>query len=64
MSENRFEMSCPVCGYGSNSIENGGNENCFHCSLCGFIECEWEKDNYLEIIDVIKNKLDKLYINE
>lgn len=49
------EKKCPKCKKGVNSEPYGGNENCFHCSDCGYIECgedatppqtgrEWEKE--------------------
>lgn len=33
------EKKCPKCKKGVNSEPDGGNENCFHCSDCGYIEC-------------------------
>lgn len=31
---------CPNCGgMGCNSAERGGNERCWHCALCSFVEC-------------------------
>lgn len=30
---------CPMCKVGVNSAKAGGNEHCFHCDLCGFVEC-------------------------
>ena len=36
---NRFEMKCPDCQQGCNSAAAGGNERCFHCDVCGLIEC-------------------------
>jgi hypothetical protein len=37
---NRFEMSCPECQQGCNSKALGGTEKCFHCDVCGLLECE------------------------
>lgn len=37
---NRFDMSCPDCKQGCNSAGAGGNEHCFHCDVCGLVECE------------------------
>ncbi|MGB2626448.1 MAG: hypothetical protein WAK20_06640 [Candidatus Acidiferrum sp.] len=36
----RFALRCPACR-GKNSKDAGGNKRCFHCGLCGFVECEW-----------------------
>lgn len=36
---NRFDMSCPDCKQGCNSVGYGGNEKCFHCDNCGLTEC-------------------------
>jgi len=39
---NRFALRCPHCDKeNSNSADAGGNERCFHCGSCGFVECEW-----------------------
>lgn len=39
---NRFALRCPHCDKeGTNSRDAGGNEKCFHCGDCGFVECEW-----------------------
>jgi hypothetical protein len=36
----RFEMACPDCKQGCNSAALGGDEWCFHCDVCGLVECE------------------------
>ena len=36
----RFTISCPDCKQGCNSRSAGGNERCFHCDVCGLVECE------------------------
>lgn len=39
---NRFDLRCPHCDkQGVNSKGAGGNNLCFHCGECGFVECEW-----------------------
>lgn len=37
---NRFLIKCPDCKQGCNSKAAGGNEKCFHCDVCGLVECE------------------------
>lgn len=37
---NRFQIACPECKQGCNSKAAGGNEKCFHCDVCGLVECE------------------------
>src|ERR1700735_2059614 len=32
-------LTCPECGKGTNSVDRGGTETCFHCDSCGFVEC-------------------------
>lgn len=34
-----FEHTCPRCGTGKNSEEQGGHALCFHCGSCGFVQC-------------------------
>lgn len=41
----RFGMSCPECKQGCNSADFGGNEVCFHCDVCGLVECELDYDD-------------------
>jgi len=36
---NRFTIKCPDCQQGCNSAAAGGNERCFHCDVCGLVEC-------------------------
>jgi hypothetical protein len=33
-------IKCPNCGSKNNSKKDGGNENCFHCGDCWYVECE------------------------
>lgn len=33
------KRTCPHCQTGENSTEHGGNDRCFHCGLCGYIQC-------------------------
>jgi hypothetical protein len=30
---------CPACKFGQNSRAAGGNERCFHCEKCWYVEC-------------------------
>ena len=57
-------MKCPICGVGENSKAYGGNEKCFHCGICGFVECECfypDAENPIkEILDMIESRLIKL----
>lgn len=36
--KNRNELLCPDCKIGHNAKDRG-DESCFHCDNCGFIEC-------------------------
>jgi hypothetical protein len=40
---------CPRCG-GNNSKKDGGNERCFHCGSCLYVECAER------IREIVKNK--------
>lgn len=40
--ENRNKWNCPHCKVGQNSKRDGGNENCFHCGSCWYVECALE----------------------
>lgn len=47
---NRFTLRCPRCGKEkANSATAGGNETCFHCGQCGFVECEWNSPAHEEV---------------
>lgn len=35
----RFILLCPQCKTGGNARFKGGNDRCFHCGSCGFVEC-------------------------
>lgn len=52
---------CPICYTGHNSKAYGGNDRCFHCSVCGFVECNFNKDGMVEWTEIIKNRLTKFY---
>jgi len=56
-------IKCPICGVGENSKDDGGNENCFHCDICGFVECECfypdAEDPINDMLDMIESKLVK-----
>ena len=39
----RFTMKCPKCKTGKNTKDEGGNERCFHCDSCGYVECKEQK---------------------
>ena len=60
-------IKCPVCGVGENSIDDGGNDKCFHCGTCGFVECEcfnpYTKDPIKDILDMIESRLIKFQNN-
>jgi len=58
---NRFKDECPVCGNGKNSKDHGGTERCFHCDVCGFVECMFRNDEYTELVDIIKKRLKSFY---
>lgn len=34
-----FTRRCPHCGSRNNSHAEGGNEHCFHCGDCGWVDC-------------------------
>ena len=59
---NRFNDKCPICG-GKNSKQYGGNERCFHCDNCSFVECSHE-DDYEILAKIIKERLDKFYLEK
>jgi len=56
-------IKCPVCGVGENGNDEGGNERCFHCNTCGFVECECfypgAEDPIEDILDMIRTRLIK-----
>ncbi len=43
---NRNKWFCPHCKVGRNSKGYGGNDKCFHCGSCCYVECaiDYEKD--------------------
>ena len=55
--------NCPICIVGKNSKADGGNENCFHCGTCGFVECECfhphTETPIKDILDMIELRLIK-----
>ena len=53
---NRFKLKCPDCGC-PNSMPNGGNTKCFHCSQCGWIECVGKFNTYYSRIKWFIQKL-------
>ena len=56
-------VKCPICGVCENSKDDGGNENCFHCGTCGFVECACfypdAEDPIKDILDMIETRLIK-----
>ena len=49
-SKDRNKNICPHCKKGKNSKDSGGNNKCFHCDSCPYVECNytaWEIDNLI-----------------
>lgn len=43
---------CPRCGCAENSKREGGNERCFHCADCGFLQCYWSSPDVAEEVNL------------
>ena len=57
VSQENGGRECPVCG-GGNSKADGGNDRCFHCATCGFVQCATTPK---DLIYMLKKRINKFY---
>jgi len=57
VSQENGGRECPICG-GKNSKAYGGNDRCFHCETCGFVQCATTPK---DLIYMLKKRINKFY---